>query len=214
MSTATRVGLAAGIATPFLYFGTQLVAAPFYPGYSFLSQVASELGSDRAASPTVFNVGVFLTGIATLLAAFGIGRALRTAGIRPAWVWVVALALISCGAGSINAGFFHLPNPRHNPGLLGAGMFVLPLVLPLATWKLPHARGLNVYLVGNIVYIAVLAPVMGGAFGLDTHAYQGLLQRLFALTLFLPIGIVSWFLLRASISPDERAANAIPAERL
>ena len=76
-------------------------------------------------------------------------------------------------------------------------MFVLPLMLPLATWKLPESRRLNAYLVGNLVYLAALAPVMGGVGGLDTHAYQGLLQRLFALTLFMPIGLVSWFLLRA-----------------
>ena len=82
-------------------------------------------------------------------------------------------------------------------------MFVLPLLLPLATWKVPHARRLNVYLLGNIVYIAALAPFMGGVGGLDTHAYQGLLQRLFALTLFVPIGVVSWFLFRPATARDE-----------
>lgn len=196
MSLLTRTGLAAGIATPFLYFGTQLVAAPFYPGYSFLSQVASELGAERAPSASVFNVGVFLTGIATLLAAVGVFRALKAKGIHPVWVWIVALALVSCGVGSINAGIFHLPNPRHNPGFLGIGMFLLPFLLPLATWKLLHVRRLNFYLVGNIVYLAALAPFMAGVGGFDTHAYQGLLQRLFALTLFLPIGIVSGFMLK------------------
>src|SRR4051812_45269148 len=37
--------LAFGIAIPFLYFGVQIVAARFYPGYSFLNRDASTLGS-------------------------------------------------------------------------------------------------------------------------------------------------------------------------
>ena len=34
-----------GVLIPLLYFGNQFVAATFYPGYSFLSQDASTLGS-------------------------------------------------------------------------------------------------------------------------------------------------------------------------
>ena len=194
-SPLTRAALAAGVVTPVLYFGTQLVAAPFYPGYSFLSQVASDLGSDRAAYPTIFNTGAFFTGIVTLFAAYGFFKTLKELGMASVWVWLTAIALVSCGVASINASYFHLPNPRHNPGLLGVGMFLLPFVLPFATWKLADARWLKNYLVGNIVFIAALAPVMGGAAGIDTHAYQGLLQRIFATTLFIPIGLVSLFLL-------------------
>jgi len=201
-SPLTRATLAVGVATPAVYFGAQAIAAPFYPGYSFFSQVASELGSDRAPLPTIFNVGVFLTGFVTLIAAVGFYQGLKELGIHPIWTWIVTLALISCGVGSINAGYFHLPSPRHNPGILGIGMFALPLILPSATWKLKDARWLRTYLLANIAFIAALAPFMAGVGGLDTHAYQGLFQRLFALTLFIPIALVSWFLLKRAHVPQ------------
>ncbi len=39
------------IAVPLLYYGIQLVAAPFFPDFSFLGTTASELGSDRSVRP-------------------------------------------------------------------------------------------------------------------------------------------------------------------
>ena len=39
------------IAVPLLYYGVQLVAAPFFPDFSVLSTTASELGSDRSPRP-------------------------------------------------------------------------------------------------------------------------------------------------------------------
>jgi hypothetical protein len=59
----TPILLRVGIAIPFLYFGLQLIAAPFYPGYSFVRNVASELGSDLARYPTPFNIGIMILGI-------------------------------------------------------------------------------------------------------------------------------------------------------
>jgi hypothetical protein len=37
---------------------------------------------------------------------------------------------------------------------------------------------------------------MSGMTGLDTHAYRGLFQRVFALTVFVPIGIGAYVLAR------------------
>ena len=68
----TMAALQTGMAVPFLYFGTQLAAALFFPGYSFLRMPASLLGSDQATYPMIFNAGAILTGLATLLAAVGI----------------------------------------------------------------------------------------------------------------------------------------------
>jgi hypothetical protein len=47
----TRVALGLGIAVPFLSYGTQIIAAPFCPGYSFRAQAASLLGSDLSMIP-------------------------------------------------------------------------------------------------------------------------------------------------------------------
>ena len=56
-----------GIAVPLLYYGVQVVAAPFYSGFSFLSTTASELGSDGSTRPSIFNAGAILVGIAQSL---------------------------------------------------------------------------------------------------------------------------------------------------
>src|SRR3954454_13092742 len=63
------LGLA--VALPFVYFGIQLAAAPFYPGYSFLTRDASTLGSDGSTAPWIFNGGPLLVGTLELVTAAG-----------------------------------------------------------------------------------------------------------------------------------------------
>lgn len=190
----TATALAMGVAVPLLYFGVQIAAAPFYPGYSFSSQVASELGSDRSTLPAVFNAGAIMTGIAALLASPGFLRALRRLGTAPPLAWLTSLGLMSTGLAGIWAGSFPLPDPRHNPGLLGIGVFLLPLLLAAALWK--RGGPMKAYLLVNAILFLVLIPIMSGMTGLDTRGYQGLLQRIGASVLYLPIGVVAWFLFR------------------
>ncbi len=71
----TVFAVRSGIAIPILYFGMQLLAAPFYPGYSFISRDASTLGSDGSSVPAIFNLGSILVGLVELVAAWGFLRA-------------------------------------------------------------------------------------------------------------------------------------------
>jgi hypothetical protein len=212
-ATTTALLLWMGIAVPFLYFGVQLAAAPFFPGYSFLSRDASTLGSPGSRLPAVFNTGAICVGIASLLAAWGFLRALRFFGVGRALAWLAALALLSAGIGDINAGLFPLPDPRHAQGVLalcGTGVFLLPSVLPLAMWKLVRGGRVATYFVGNLVALFALFPIMSGmvqriaiSAGLNIQWYQtflnndqGLLQRIFAFIVFVPIAVSAWFLVR------------------
>src|SRR5262249_29670186 len=122
------VALGMGVAVPFLFFCLQVVAAPFYPGYSFFNRDASTLGSDGSSCPSIFNVGAIFVGIVTLIASWGFLRAFQRLGTNPILAWLTTLALISSGLASINAGIFPLPDPRHSGGLLallGIGTFLL-----------------------------------------------------------------------------------------
>jgi hypothetical membrane protein len=212
-TTITALLLRMGIAAPFLYFGVQLAAAPFFPGYSFLARDASTLGSPGSRLPAVFNIGAICVGIASLLAAWGFLRALRFLGVRRSLAWLAALALVSSALGDINAGLFPLPDPRHTQSLLalcGIGVFLLPFVLPLALWKLVRGGRVAAYFVANIVALFALFPIMSGLVqriavhaGVDMPWYQtflnndqGLLQRIFALIVFVPVAVTAWFLLR------------------
>lgn len=187
-----RIALWCGVFVPILYYGTQFMAMPFYPGYRFMAQVASELGSDHSTVPMVFNAGAVVTGIAALIAAFGF---LHELGSRRVLSWFVFLAMLSNGAAGIWAGMHPLPDPRHNPGWIGVGMFFLPLLFLLATWR---DRPLRVYLIANLVLFAILAPVMGGATAIPLDSYRGILQRVAALVMYVPIGVVAGFLISRS----------------
>jgi hypothetical membrane protein len=224
----TTLALRMGIAVPFLYFGVQLAAAPFYPGYSFLARDASTLGSPGSSLPAVFNVGAICVGILLFVAAWGFLRAFRFLGVRNFIAWPTTLAIVSGGLGSINAGLFPLPDPRHTESVLalcGVGVFLLPFLLPLAIWKLLDRGPVAAYFVTNIIALFALFPIMSGLVqrfaimaGVDLPWYQtllnncqGLLQRIFALIVFVPIGVSALFLsrlLRSQESSSLRTSRA------
>src|SRR5580704_701549 len=207
------LALGMGIAVPFLYFGVQFAAAPFYPGYSFLSRDASTLGSPGSSLPAVFNIGAISVGILFFIAAWGFLRAFRFLGVRDFLAWPTVLAMLSGGLGSLSAGLFPLPDPRHAAGALascGVGIFLLPFLLPLAMWKLLHRGPVAKYFIANIIALAALFPIMSGLVqrlgimsGVGMLWYQtllnnsqGLLQRIFALIVFVPIAVSAFSLSR------------------
>jgi hypothetical protein len=192
----TVFALLAGITVPLLYFSTQIIAAPFYPDYSFLTMVASVLGSDLAIYPAIFNVGAIITGIATLIASLGFLLALQRLEVNPVFAWLTSIAVFLNGLGSLWAGFIPLPDPRHGSNPFVVGVFTLPALLAATLWKRSDARLMKVYLIlTNLLFIALI-PVMSGAAGLDTRGYQGLLQRIIALVFFPPIGVGAYFLIK------------------
>jgi|SRR5215471_18190410 len=126
--------------------------------------------------------------------------------------WPATLAVLSCGLGSINAGLFPLPDPRHTDSWLaicGSGIFLLPFLLPLALWKVLE-RPVRIYFVGNIIALVPLVLVLSGliqrisiktriempGFQAFLNGYQGLLQRVAAVIVFVPIGVSAWYLER------------------
>jgi hypothetical protein len=206
--------LGLGVALPFVYFGIQLAAAPFYPGYSFLTRDASTLGSDGSTAPWIFNGGALLVGILELVTAAAFLRALPRARIGMVLACATALALASAAIGSLNAFLHPLPDPRHTEGvlsLLGSGLVMLPLLLTAVLWRL-GARG---YAMFNILLCLVLIPILTGLVQrigmrahLDLAGYQmllngthGLLQRVAALLIFGSIGVVAYRLRHAAPRP-------------
>src|SRR5215207_10808922 len=100
----TVLTLQLGMTVPFFYFGTQIIAAAFYPNYSFSTMAASLLGSALAVYPSIFNVGAIMTGMATLVASFGFLRALLRLGANPILGWLTSIAIFLNGLGSLWAG--------------------------------------------------------------------------------------------------------------
>jgi len=188
--------LGSGMVVPILYFGTQLLAAPFFPGYSFLSMVASLLGSDLAIYQAIFNIGAIITGIATIIASVGFLLALQHLGTNFVLTWLTSLAVLLNGLGSLWAGVFPMPDPRHGSNPFTVGIFLFPILLTLALWKRSDARPIKTYLIiTNLIFIALI-PIMSGVAGIHTQGYQGLLQRIAALVFFVPISVGSYFLIQ------------------
>jgi hypothetical protein len=192
-----RLSLLAGVSVPILYFGSQALAAPFFPGFSILTHTASQLGSDLSSHPAILNSGAALTGVAAILASPGLFAALRH---QRAWLLLAALIAAcsaSMGAASLWAATHPLPGPRHSPGILGVGMFAAPFLVLIASFVL-RASSLRLYLVANALAFFVVASIYAQVVPVDLHLYAGGVQRLGTLVMLPPLAILSVWLLRAA----------------
>jgi hypothetical protein len=186
-----------GVLVPFVYYGIQAAAAPFFPNFSFVGTTASELGSDLSRHPAVFNAGIMSLGVITLLASVGFLAALRRTGVSPVLAPLVAADLALNGVQTLWAGLHPLPDPRHGGyPVFVAGMLALPVLITLSLWRRASPR-LRAYLVATLLLLAAMVPIFTGLTGIDRHAYRGLIQRVFTLTIFPPIGVAAWVLGRS-----------------
>ena len=107
-----------------------------------------------------------------------------------------ALAILLNGLGSLWAGLFPMPDPRHGDNPFAVGIFLFPLLLTFTLWNHRNARLIKIYLIiTNLLFIA-LVPIMSGVSGINTQGYQGLLQRIAALVFFVPISVGAYFLIQ------------------
>ena len=197
-----RTWLKIAFLTPFLYFATVFGAALFYPGYSHMSQYASELGSASATYPILFNVGIFLTALACGAAGPGFYLGVKTLAGRPIPGLLAALCMglfaFSLGMGSL----FPMPDPRHGGYGLGLAAHFAPFLLSAALWRLPAVREFCLGLLVIGLIMLVLFAVMMGVGEWVTRDNVGLLQRIFALAMFPWIGVAACVLLRETSSAE------------
>jgi hypothetical membrane protein len=201
--------LALGVAIPAIYFGVQLAAAPFHPDYSFFSRDASSLGSSSSTAPWIFNVGALMLGIIKLTVAGAFFPALSRAGVGRGLAALTALALASAGIGSLNAFLHPLPDPRHSLGLLailGSGVALLPVLTTAVLWRMGARRQAIVIIIVSLALIPLMTGLIQRACmwaGIDfagfqsfLNNYHGLIQRIGAAVIFVPIGVVAHLLRR------------------
>ena len=178
---------------PVLYFGAQAAAAPFFPNFSFAAHTASMLGSNLSLHPEVLNTGAALAG------AWGLFQGLRSRGVWTVVALLVAACSVSFGLSSLWAATHPLPDPAHNPGALGAGMFAAPLVVLLASVRLHRATLLRMYLGANVAGFLLVASIYSGLIPVNLDQYAGAIQRLGALIMLLPTAVLAVWLLRAQL---------------
>jgi hypothetical membrane protein len=192
----TRLMLWAAVAVPLLYFGVQLIAAPYFPGYSFATDSASMLGTAASRQPGIFNSGAVLDGIAGLFGAAGLFFALS--GVASRWLRaLIAMGVLSNGVLSLKAGLFPMPDPRHASWqFLLFPILITPLLMLAAMWR--TSVWLRVYLLVDIVCLLLTVPMM--MHRMAPIWPEGAMQRLFAFVVMLPIAVVAFVVLRKSRS--------------
>lgn len=186
------------ILLPVFYFGIQALLAPLDPGYSLLRDTASDLGADGSPVARWFNFLAIVAGLLGFAGAWGAYRILLMVdgGLLKAVLLPVVVALIA--AGSIWAGIFPMPNPLHPVNPSTPAMLLMPLMALGYAWWVGPLQSMKVPLILNFVGFLIILPFMFGIVPIDRGTFGGLLQRLLALTVFLPIGLLGWALRQTS----------------
>ena len=211
-----KVALVTGAAAPLLYFASLAAAVMTYPGFSVIRQYASELGAKGAPHPLVLNVGVVLSGAATILGCAGLWLVLGRVNSPGVWRrWACATAAAQ-GAALVVAGLFPLPNWWHYVGSsLAFPAILAPVLLALALRPYRAAKGLRAYLVVNnaLMVLAYFVLVCGRGSNV-----LGLLQLLYTLLAIPWIAVASVALLRlpneGGSDMGEAQADAPPGDGL
>lgn len=203
LSPARKVLLVAAVLVPVVYFGAQVLAAPYFPNYNLLTTSASDLGSDLSSRPGILNTGALLTGVLALLGSVGLAGSLPRVGAGKLAACALALCVASAGVASLWAGWHPLPSPRHDPGALGIGMFVAPFAAVWVAWRMSAAGRLRWVLSLNAVAFIALAAIMFGVGRIDLSACGGLMQKLIAVTSFSPSAVIAAIAIRRSGRPAD-----------
>jgi hypothetical membrane protein len=177
--------LLAAVAMPIIFFGTQIAAAPFYPGYSFSQQSISMLGTSFSQRPWIFNAGETLTGVTALAAALGLFQVFRRK-TNFLVSCLIGFAVACIGIMAIKAGTFPMPDPHHNSWeLLQNFIIITPHLMLLGLWKQKRSSGLQTYLLLCIALLVLLVP-------LSARIGRGTLQRLISAGTLVPVGVVGF----------------------
>ena len=181
--------LGAGVAIPFIFFGTIIIASLFYPGYSQTRQFASELGAGFAPHPWIYNIGVTLRGVAEIIAAYGFLRVFQKLKLnRVLGVTAVTIVCIS-GISALLSAHYNFPDPRHRAYGLQAAIVIGPVLFAATLRRIAKARGLIIFLLVNnaLLFVTYLLSA--------THDNIGLMQRLRFLFSFPWVAICAYWLL-------------------
>lgn len=165
-----------------IYFGTVILAGIFATDYSHFGQHASELAvNQNQTAGTIFNVGIFITGISLIL--YGIGLILRF----KSQFSITSLLIIVFGITFLFGAIYEIGSPWH--GLYGIGLSVM--MLPFAflyEMKKENITSLskNISILSALIIFFYFWAMVAR---LDPMELRGLTQRVFGFFVF---GFISY----------------------
>ena len=213
--TRTRQSLlACGVLSSLLYAATDLLGGMRYPGYSFGSQVISELMASGAPSESFVDPLFIAYGV--LAIAFGVGvyreaadrRALRIAGAMLIGYAVAGLTgptLFEMGQRGVESAAGDLPH------IVLTAVLVLTLLLAIGFGAFALGRQFRIYSYATLL-IVIAFGLMAGMYGARLAAAQptpgfGIVERINVYASLLWVAVLSIALLRG----ERATSGATPA---
>ena len=145
-----------GFLVPVIFWLTLLLSGRIYPEYNHLSNLVSELGALDAPSRWVFNLGLLMCALLSLVFSIRLVRACRRSGLSTLPAWLLTVHGLSMAAAAI----FPLPLPMHaRAGTLGM-LLPLPLLAVLIFWRGGNACRLRRAAVISLVLMGLGFSVM------------------------------------------------------
>ena len=183
------------ILAPVFYYVALIGGSLLWPGYSHVTQYASELGSSASPNPMFFNGNVILCGLSALIGGFGLAQVLtRLSDSR--WAVAAGVSISLWGLAIVIAGLYPMPDDRHGAyGLAIVGQFT-PLFVWLALRNVEGLGGLKTFLAVIFVASFALFAIMMGVGGLVTRANVGIWQRINTAVGIPYLAVLGWVLLQ------------------
>jgi glucan biosynthesis protein C len=184
------------ILAPVFYYVALIGGSLLWPGYSHVTQYASELGSSASPNPMFFNGNVILCGLSAIIGGFGLTHILTQLSGGRCWAVAAGASISLWGLAIIVAGLYPMPDDRHGAfGLAIVGQFT-PLFAWLALRKVEGFVGLKTFLAIIFVASFALFAIMMGVGGLVTRANVGIWQRINTALGIPYLAILGWVLLQ------------------
>lgn len=184
------------ILAPLFYYVALIGGSLLWPGYSHITQYASELGSSASPNPMFFNGNVILCGLSAVIGGFGLTHVLTQLSGSKGWPIAAGISISLWGLAIVIAGLYPMPDDRHGAyGLAIVGQFT-PLFAWLALRKVEGFGGLKTFLVIIFVASSALFAIMMGVGGLVTRANVGIWQRINTAIGIPYLAVLGWVLLQ------------------
>lgn len=196
-----RLLAVAGIAGPALFVIAIATGGLLDDEYSHLNQAISELGGAGAANPAVQNTAFIVLGLCVIGFAWALSRAIDPPHVAPALLAVFGLsaailqAVFPCDPGcrgATTSGLLH-----NTTGMTGFVAAIVAMFLLARRWRDDATWGrhaLYTRISGYVALGGLIAFVITQAAQIDS--IDGLVQRIFAVTLLLWVALTSAELLR------------------
>lgn len=185
----TRLLLAAGVAVPVFWIGSQLAGIALNPGFDIATQQPSELGCCDARLPIIANMGFLATGACGVLGGIGLTLGLRRLGGNIILAALAGLGMILFGVAMTMSGLFPLPNPLH----YGFGLFPAGLLAPLfGALALKNGGAARWITLAAFAFSAIAVVLMFGVGGIVTESNLGYFSRAVALIAFPTMAFLCW----------------------